>query len=244
MRVVLIVQARMGSTRLPGKVLKPLVGAPMIQRQLERLARCANVDQIVVATTESPKDDPIAELLNYLGGVGVFRGSEEDVLSRFNDAAKGFGADVVVRVTADCPLIDPGVVDAGIELYRSLQPEVAYVSNGVIRTYPRGLDVEVFPMSALSEAHAEATKASDREHVTPFIWRRPDLYPRADLLDSDDNSWYRWTVDTPEDFELVTEVYERLYGTNPEFGYRDVLDLMRVEPGLPLLNQHIEQKKV
>jgi len=216
----------------------------MIQRQLERLARCRNVDQIVVATTESPKDDHLVELLSNLMGVGVFRGSEEDVLSRFMGAAEAFGADVVVRVTADCPLIDPEVVDAGIELYRSLQPEVAYVSNGFKRTFPRGLDVEVFPMSALSEAYAEATSASDREHVTPFIWRQPDRYSRADLIDAEDNSRYRWTVDTSEDLQLVTEVYERLYKADPEFGYEDVLELMRTEPGLPQLNQHVEQKKV
>lgn len=244
MRVVIIVQARMGSTRLPGKVLKPLAGAPMIQRQLERLARCTNVDQIVVATTDSPKDAPIVEALSSLGAVGVFRGSEEDVLSRYMGAAEVFGADVVVRVTADCPLIDPEVVDAGIELYRSLQPDVAYVSNGLFRTYPRGLDVEVFSMSALKEADAEATSISDREHVTPFIWRQPERYPRVDLVDVEDNSNYRWTVDTPEDLHLVTEVYERLFRTDSEFGYRDVLKLMRAEPELPLLNQHVEQKKV
>lgn len=234
----------MGSTRLPGKVLKPLAGAPMIQRQLERLARCAEVDQIVVATTESPNEGPLVDLLAGLKGVAVFRGSEADVLSRFMGAAVAYGADVVVRVTADCPLIDPQVVDAAVGLYRSQLPNVQYVSNGIVRTYPRGLDVEVFPMAALSEANAESVSPSDREHVTPFIWRQPDRYPRADLVDVEDNSKYRWTVDTPEDLELVTEVYSRLFKTNPDFGYRDVLELMHAEPGLPLLNQHVEQKKV
>lgn len=244
MRVVIIVQARMGSTRLPGKVLKPLAGAPMLQRQLERLQRCRHVDKIVVATTESPKDDAIVQLAEQMDGIGIFRGPEDDVLARFLGAARAHDADVVVRVTADCPLIDPEVIDAAIELYAARQPKVSYVSNGFIRTYPRGLDVEVFPFCALKEAEAETASASDREHVTPFIWRQPDRYPRADLVDSDDNSALRWTVDTPEDLRLVTEVYERLYPTDPEFGYRDVLNLMAAEPQLAQINAHIEQKPV
>src|SRR5690606_10353428 len=152
MRVVLIVQARMGSTRLPGKVLLPLAGAPMLERQLERLSRCELVDRIVVATTHREADDDIVSLVAGLGGVQVYRGPEYDVLARYLGAAREHGADVVVRVTSDCPLIDAEVIDTAIALCLANQGRVAYVSNAVKRTYPRGLDVEVMPMSVLEQA--------------------------------------------------------------------------------------------
>lgn len=244
MRTVLIIQARMGSTRLPGKVLKPLLGLPMLERQVERLRRCELVDQIVVATTKLPADDSIVTVVDKLQGVGLHRGSEADVLGRYLGAANDYGAEVIVRITADCPLIDPDVVDAAIRLHARNQPRVAYVSNVIERTYARGLDVEVFPSGALAVAADEAVVASDREHVTPFIWRQPDRFPQAHLLDVEDNSQLRWTVDTPEDYAFVTRVYEELYPSNPTFDYRAVLSLLRAKPELGLVNQHIEQKMI
>lgn len=236
----------MGSTRLPGKVLKPLMGAPMLQRQLERLARCRFVDRTVVATTTLPSDDPIVDLVDNLDldGIGSFRGPENDVLARYFEAAREENAEVVVRVTADCPLIDPGVVDAAIDLYLKNRGSTAYVTNSIVRTYPRGLDVEVFPMSVLETAAREAVSGSDREHVTPFVWRQPERFLRLDLVDSEDNSELRWTVDTPEDYELVKRLYEQLYPTDPAFDYRAALKVVRAQPELRTLNQHVQQKKV
>lgn len=242
MRVVIIVQARMGSTRLPGKVMKPVLGVPMLVRQLQRLARCKLSDAIVVATTTRPEDTPIVDLVASTADPHCYRGPEDDVLARYLGAAKACEADAVVRVTADCPLIDPEIVDLAISTYLRERSHIAYVTNGVIRTYPRGLDVEVFPIGALETAEAEAISASDREHVTPFIWRRPERFPRYDLTDDADNSHLRWTVDTLDDFLLITRIYEMLFPSNPTFGYQDALGLIRAHPELSVLNAHVQQK--
>ena len=244
MKVVAIVQARMGSTRLPGKVMKPLLGEPMLARQLERLARCQKIDDIVVATTENETEQPIVDLVDSLKSVQVFRGSEHDVLARYLGAARAFGADVIVRVTSDCPLIDPGVIDRCIETFLARAPQVGYVSNVVERTFPRGLDTEVFSFTALQTAAEEATSQADREHVTPFIRRQLERFPSYDVVDRENHSDLRWTVDTPEDFEMVTRVYDHLYPSNPVFGYRDVLKLVQAHPELTRINQHVEQKTV
>lgn len=244
MRVVLVIQARMSSTRLPGKVLLPLAGATMLERQLERLARCRRVDRIVVATTDRPVDDPIVDLVTSLDGVAVYRGPEDDVLARYVGAAREHGADVVVRVTSDCPLIDPDVVDEAIAVYQRNEGHVSYVSNAIERTFPRGLDVEVVPSDVLETAAAEATSPSDREHVTAYIWRRPERFPRIDVLAEEDNSQLRWTVDTPEDFSLVSRIYDRLYPVKPDFIYSDVLALVKASPELADVNRHVVQKRV
>lgn len=241
MRVVIIVQARMGSSRLPGKVLAPLAGAPMLARQLERLSRCKLADQIVIATTDRPDDTRIVNLAVALG-YPSFRGPEDDVLSRFLGAASESQADVIVRVTADCPMIDAGVVDAAIGAYLKNSDRITYVSNSLVRTYPRGLDVEVFSMEVLAVAAAESVSASDREHVTPFIWRQPERFPRYDLTDEEDNSDLRWTVDTPEDLELIRELYALLVPDEPAFTYKDALALVRRTPHLADINRHVRQK--
>jgi spore coat polysaccharide biosynthesis protein SpsF len=232
----------MNSTRLPGKVLKPLQGAPMLARQIERLSRSKLTDRIVVATTDRSEDDAIVNLLRTISGVYSYRGPEDDVLQRYIGAANEYEADVIVRVTADCPLIEPAVIDAAIESYLKHASTITYVTNCIVRTYPRGLDVEVFPLLALETAHSEAKSSADREHVTPFIWRQPKRFPRYDLVDNEDNSHLRWTVDTPEDFELIIKIYEALFPTQPAFNYRDALQLVRQHPNLSMINQHIQQK--
>ncbi len=241
MKVVAIVQARMGSTRLPGKVMKPLLGEPMLARLLERLARCVTVDDIVVATTNDGTEQPIVALADS-SSVHVFRGSEDDVLGRYHGAAQHYAADVVVRITADCPLIAPEVVDECVEAF--LASEVDYASNVFKRTYPRGLDTEVLSRAALETAHNEATIPSDREHVTPFVWRQPQRFRLLDVTDVENHSDLRWTVDTPEDFELISRIYSALYPTNPAFSYRDVLRLLSEHPEWSDINRHVEQKKV
>ena len=242
MKIVAIVQARMGSTRLPGKVMKPLLGEPMLARLLERLARCAKLDDIVVATTDDGSEQPIVELVDALD-VHVFCGSEDDVLGRYHGAAQRCGADVVVRITSDCPLIAPEIVDKCVEDFLASGGEVDYASNVFTRTYPRGLDTEVFSVGALETAFNEATTPPDREHVTPFVWRQPQRFRLLDVVATEDHSDLRWTVDTPEDFELVNKIYGALYPTNPAFSYRDVLRLLGEHPEWSDLNRHVEQKK-
>jgi spore coat polysaccharide biosynthesis protein SpsF len=225
-----ILQARMTSSRLPGKVMAPILGEPMIGRQLERLARSARIGRIVVATSTDPSDDPLAA---YVGGLGhlVFRGSLADVLDRFAGAmALVPEADTVVRLTADCPLADWQVIDATIDRYRDAGAD--YASNTpAVRTYPHGLDTEVMRRSALEQACREATDPYEREHVTPFIYRRPDLFKLAYLSQSPSRANLRWTVDFPEDLAFVRDVYERLYPGNPAFTSADVEALARNSSG-------------
>lgn len=230
-KAVAILQARMSSKRLPGKVMCSLLGKPMIERQLERLDQCRTLGRVIVATSELPADDPLASHLASLG-VDVFRGALDDVLGRFIGAAAAFGVQgVVVRLTADCPLADPTVIDACVQ--RQADLGVDYVSNALKRTYPRGLDVEVFPLEVLRIAQREATEHHEREHVTPFIYRHPERFRLADIVQDRDESHLRWTVDTPADFAFVERVYEALYPTNAAFTSDDVkrLPFTHLEPG-------------
>lgn len=215
-----ILQARMSSTRLPGKVMKPLAGRPMIERHLERLRRSATLDRIVVATSEDPSDDPLAAHLQGIGAE-VFRGPLADVLGRFVGAIRGLDlAGPIVRLTADCPLADPGVIDDCVYLHARLG--VDYASNGLRRTYPHGLDVEVMHRETLEAAAREAEDPYEREHVTPFIYRRPERFTLGHLTQGRDESRLRWTVDTPEDYAFVERVYAALYPVRPDFTSADV----------------------
>ena len=241
MKIVIIVQARMTSTRLPGKVLLPLAGQPMLTRLIERLRRVKRADAIVVATTTNATDDPIAALCEQLG-VHCHRGSELDVLSRYADAARLNDAGVVVRITSDCPLIDPVLVDQLIAAY--LDGDCDYVSNMLPPTWPYGMAVEVFSATVLREAHAEATLASEREHVTPFIYWRPERYHLRNIASPTDLSTQRWTVDTAEDYELVRRLFETLHPDHPRFGLADVLATMDAHPDWLRINQHVQQKQL
>lgn len=214
-----ILQARMSSSRLPGKVMKPLAGAPMIERQIERLRRCETLARLVVATSDEPSDDPLAAHVEGLG-VEVFRGSLDDVLGRFVAAVEALGlTGDIVRLTADCPLADPAVIDAGVRLRARRQ--VDYVSNGRRPTFPHGLDMEVFTRDALLTAGREATDPYDREHVTPYLYRSGG-FSVAHLTQDRDESGLRWTVDTPEDYAFVARVYDALYPTKRDFTSDDV----------------------
>lgn len=217
---VAILQARMSSSRLPGKVMKPLAGRPMVERQIERLRRSATLSRLIVATSDDPSDDGLASFLKSID-VEVYRGPLADVLGRYVGAIVALGVSgQVVRLTADCPLADAGVIDDCVRLQAELG--VDYCSNGRNRTYPRGLDVEVFDAEGLLIAGREASDPYDREHVTPFLYRNPDRFTQGELVQARDESALRWTVDTPEDFDFVARVYAALYPTKPDFTSDDV----------------------
>ena len=238
MKIVAIVQARMGSTRLPGKVLRDLVGKPMIERVLERVRRAGSLDEIIVATSGLRRDDPLADWL-AASHHACFRGSERDVLARFSGAAVRTGADAIVRITADCPLIDPGVIDDVVAAFRS--GHFDYASNVLPRrTFPRGLDTEIFTRTALEISAREATDAGSREHVTTFVHRHPERFHQHGVEADGDYSEHRWTVDTPEDFALIEEIYGAL--GDACFSWKDVLRLLGENPAWPEINRHIAQK--
>lgn len=227
-----IIQARMSSSRMPGKVMAPVLGEPMIWRQIERVRRARTLSKVVVATSTETSDDSLAAFL--LGrGCTVHRGELNDVLARFAACAAAHHPDRIVRLTADCPLIDPQVIDAAVNLAESAG--AAYASNCTQRTYPDGQDVEVMTAQALAAAAREAKDAYDREHVTPYIRNRPRRFRQAHLTLAQDLSELRWTVDRPEDFAFVRAVFQRLHPEDPEFGMQDVLELLEERPDLAAL---------
>jgi spore coat polysaccharide biosynthesis protein SpsF len=221
----------MSSTRLPGKVLMPLAGAPMILRQLERVRRCRRIDRLVVATSQDASDDSLCDVLAK-AGVDHFRGPLDDVLGRFIGALDAFGpADEVVRLTGDCPLADWTVIDAVIA--RRSDTGADYVSDTWgRRSFPKGLDAEVVRSRVLGEAAAEARDPYDREHVTPFVYGRPGRYRIEGLEQQADEGEVRWTVDRPDDYAFVSAVYDALYPANPAFTSDDVRALVRSRPDL------------
>ena len=198
-------------------------------------------NEIVIATGAGFADDPIADF-GRKNDLICFRGSEEDVLSRYIQAALARSADTVVRLTADCPLIDPEIVDQVIGFYLKNRSGYDYVSNVLRRTYPRGMDCEVFSALVLSEAHREAKLRVEREHVTAFIYGHPERYRLGGVTHSSDQSRHRWTVDTPEDFELIGKILTELYPKNSFFTMRDVLALLELHPEWEALNSHVQQK--
>jgi spore coat polysaccharide biosynthesis protein SpsF (cytidylyltransferase family) len=221
----------MGSTRLPGKVMAPIEGHPMIHHVVAR-ARASRVEDVWVVTTESPADDALVAWCRT-SGVPVFRGSERDVLDRYRRAAQAAEADVVVRVTGDCPLLDPGVVDRTLALFE--QGGYDYASNCNPPTFPDGLDTEVVARAALDRAWREATLPSQREHVTPYVWGNPRLFRLGNLTSAVDLSAHRWTVDEPEDLAFVRAVY-RMAGASL-FGMERTLDIVHGAPRIAEANR-------
>lgn len=238
MSTVAVIQARMGSTRLPGKVLEDVAGEPMLARVVERARGARTLDRVVVATTTAPADDAVAAFCAERG-YDIFRGSEDDVLERYHGAAVAFGARTVVRLTADCPLLDPGVIDEVVSVYHAGGYD--YVANILECTFPDGLDTEVFSREALGRARGEARLRSEREHVTPYIRNHPELFRHRNVRGDEDWSALRWTVDEPRDLAFVRAVYERM--RDREFTWRDVLELVRAEPELGQVNAGIERNE-
>lgn len=238
MRIVAIVQARMGSTRLPGKVLMDLGGEPVLCRVVNRLRRSTMLAEVVIATTTSKRDDVLLQACCERGFI-TFSGAEEDVLDRYYRAATTYEADAVVRVTSDCPLIDPALVDQVIQKF--LATNADYASNVLVRTYPRGLDCEVFTASSLERVWRTAIERHRREHVTPFFYESPNLFRLASVAGERDYSQYRWTLDTPEDLRLIRAIYCS-FDNRDDFGWQDAIALMQRTPELHAMNAHVMQK--
>lgn len=243
MKVAAIIQARMGSTRLPGKILKTVNGKTLLEYQIERVNQAKSIDQIIIATTLKESEQPIVELCEKIG-IDYYRGSELDVLSRYYEAAQKFGVDVIVRLTSDCPIIDPEVIDKVVNQYLNNQSSVDYLSNTLERTYPRGLDTEVFSFVALNKAYHEAVLLRDKEHVTAYFYTNPDFFKLQGLKSGRKYGNYRWTVDTEEDFELIQHILRELYNPNKLFLLEDVIKLLKDHPEWNEINSHIEQKKL
>lgn len=242
MTTVAIIQARMTSTRLPGKVLMPAAGRPMLAHEIDRVRRAASIDAICIATTSNPEDDPVAALAER-EGVATFRGSEHDVLGRFVGAAECVGAELAVRLTGDCPLTDPALIDAVVALFRTSDPAVDYATNSFPRTWPIGLDIEVASLAALRQADAEATDSYHREHVMPFLYSQPERFRVVSLRAPEDLSGHRWTLDERADYELLRRIVEALAPHNPAFGWRDVIALLDAHPDWRTVNAAVGQKQ-
>lgn len=234
MKTVAIIQARMGSTRLPGKIAKPILGKPMLVHVIERAKRAQYVDEVVLATSDLLNDDATA-LLGEASGVRVFRGSEKDVLDRFYKAATEVGADVVMRLTGDCPLMDPAVID---EVFKRFVQSSGIDYTSTPSDYPEGLDTEAFHYASLEHAARNAILPSEREHVTVYLKNHPELF----VIDrwkrgKRDDSTMHWSVDSQYDLDFVTKVYESLYPQRPDFGMSDVLELLREHPEYMEINK-------
>jgi spore coat polysaccharide biosynthesis protein SpsF len=238
--ILSILQARVSSMRLPEKVLKPILGRPMLLLQIERIKRATLIDRFILATSTDQSDDPVEKLCRE-NKITCVRGSLNDVLDRFYQAALPLNPDHVVRLTGDCPLADPVVIDQTISSH--LQGGFDYTSNVVKPTFPDGLDVEIFRFSCLQQAWKEAKSPSQREHVTPFIHQQPDRYKIGSVTNPFDLSQLRWTVDEPDDFALITMIYEALYPGNPLFSMKDVLTYLDEKPQLKVYNTHFKRNE-
>ena len=240
-KIVATIEARMTSSRLPGKVLLPVLGRTMLERLILRLQAVPAIDEIVLATTTNPSDDALADLARALGA-RAFRGSESDVLGRVLEAAERAGADVIVQITGDCPIIDPELVEQTIAMYR--HNDVAYASNSSYRSYPDGMDTQVFSLAALAESSRLTEDPLDREHVSLHMINHPELFPHVVLVAPPSLTWPELglTLDEPSDFELLTEIIEALEPGSPLFGLRQVIDYLRDRPELVGVNSKVARK--
>jgi spore coat polysaccharide biosynthesis protein SpsF len=228
----------MGSTRLPGKVLKDLAGETMLTRVVQRLRRATKITDLLVATTDLPADDAIVAECRK-SSVPVSRGDQDDVLDRYFRAAQLTKAEVVVRITSDCPLIDPEITDKTIAAFLDARPD--YASNVLTRTYPRGLDTEVMSVGALERAWRQSQKKHEREHVTPYIYEHPAEFKLLSVASDEDYSQHRWTVDTPEDLEFVRAVYGH-FEKDAAFSWRDILKVLERHRALAELSRAVVQQ--
>lgn len=241
MKIVATIEARMTSSRLPGKVLLPVLGKPMLHHLIKRLRAAPSIDVIIIATTTNATDDVLAEF-GAQEGVLVYRGSEDDVMGRVVGAGAASGADVVVEITGDCPIIDPDIVEQTIRMF--LNNDAAYVSNGHIRSYPDGMDTQVFRLDTLERSAAMTDQPLDREHVTLHIRNNPELFPAVHLVAPPSLHWPELglTLDEPADYKLLTKIIETLAPANPLFNCLDVLRLIAENPSWVDINRDVVRK--
>ena len=238
LKTICIIQARIGSSRLPGKILMKAGGRTLLENVLMRVGQAKKIDKIVVATTDQKGDDVTERLCKEIG-IDCFRGSENDVLDRFYQAAIRFKADVIVRVTGDCPFHDPILIDNVINFYLENEDKYDYVSNVDPPTFPDGLDLWVFPFGTLERAWKEARLKSEREHVCPYIWKNPHLFRIGHFKSDVDYSHMRWTVDEENDLRFVKEIYKRLHKKGGTFHMQDIISLLEEYPELMNINKEI-----
>jgi spore coat polysaccharide biosynthesis protein SpsF len=240
--IVCIIQARMAASRLPGKVLKDLGGQPVLAWVVERARRAALIDEVVVATTIEPEDDQVESFCNQKG-YPCYRGSMHDVLDRYYKAARLYTADAIVRVTADCPFIDPEMLDSNIQTFLDADPPLDFVANRLpmARTVPIGLDTEICTFTALEAAWKEAAEPHHREHVMPFFYEHPERFNNLHIRHEPDYSHLRWTVDVPEDLELLRQIAAHFDGRD-DFSWEEVLALVEARPELTEINADIQHK--
>lgn len=242
-KIVATIEARMSSTRLPGKVLMPLAGKPALERLVDRLKKSKYIDEIVIATTVNTADKSIVKLAKKMG-VGFWQGSEDDVLSRVLDAAKSVQADLIVEITGDCPLVDPCLVDRGIEEFFS-QP-VDYAANIIPPSYPNGFDIQVFPLSVLQEVSELTKDPIDRVHVSYYIYKHPERYALRNWEAEEDCRWpdLRVTLDEKADYKLLNVIFEKLLPKDEYFSVHDVVRLLREDSSLLEINKYVRQKSI
>ena len=238
MNIVIIVQARMSSSRLPGKIQLPLAGAPLLARMVERAKAAKLANQVIVATSTESSDDGLVALGREFG-FHVFRGALNDLLDRHYQAALACQADVVLKIPSDCPLIDPAIIDKVISFYLSNAHQYDFVSNLHPATYPDGNDVEIMPFSVLKSAWENATRPLEREHTTPYIWENQQMFRVGNVTwecGLDYSMSHRWTIDYPADYEFINEVYKALYSDHAIFDIDDILNLLQRQPALMHIN--------
>lgn len=236
MGIIAVIQARISSTRLPGKILKKIEGKTILEHVINRVKAAKNLDDVIVATTVKKEDLEIVKLCAGLG-ISVFCGSEDDVLDRYYQTARLFKANHIVRITSDCPLIDFKIIDDVTDLY--FKEKVDYVSNTIPETFPDGEDVEVFSLKVLKTAWKNAKMSSEREHVTPYIKNNPNIFKIVNLKFNINLNNKRWTIDEPEDFEFIKIIYKNLYSEDSLFGMRKILNFLKKHPEIEKINKNI-----
>ena len=240
MKIGVIIQARMGSTRLPGKIMKKIEQKTVLEYVISSLENSKFIQEIIIATTKNKEDDIIEDKVKKLGKK-IYRGSQDNVLERYTFAARENKLDVVIRITSDCPLNDVNIVDSIISEFIDKKPD--YISNTIKRTYPRGMDCEVFSINALERAYTDAESDSDKEHVTPYIYKNPDKFKISHYCADEDKSKYRITLDVEEDFEVISFIIKEINNKSLDFSYESVIKIIE-DSKIYTINQHVEQKNV
>lgn len=242
MKIGIIIQARMGSSRFPGKILEKINNISLLELQHRRLVNSKKANKIIVATSNKSIDNSIEELCIELG-ILCFRGSEDNVLDRYYQAAKAHDIDTIIRSNGDCPFIDPAEVDKLIEIWEFNYPNYDYISNILEETFPLGMHIEIFKTASIKKALNENLSKEDLEHVTPYLYRNPEKFNLLSVRNEEDLSKYRWTIDYPEDLKFVEEIYKRFGTNNSSFGMKDIIKLLNKEPELLNINSKYKKKQ-